>query len=403
MQLMANPVSSSELVEPRVGALQISRRGLKRIESGHPWVFKSDVDGEPGVDAGVVDVLGPDGKVLGAGLFSPKSNIALRMLKRGPKPFCAEELRRRLRGADERRRWLGRDCYRLVHGEADFLPGIFVDRYQDVLTLQTTCAGADRLEGTLVATLVECFEPRALVLRNNAAVRAREGLVQEIRVVHGEVPVHASLREGELEYEIDVLGEQKTGAFLDQVDNHVRARDFARGRGFDGFTYHGGFALQLAAGGCETVIACDQSASALEVVGARAAAHPASRRSVTTVEADVMELLPDYAERGERFDTMVVDPPAFASTRATLPRALRAYEELNTAAIRCLSPGGILISCSCSGQVSGDDFDQMLTRASRNAGRRALILERRGTGLDHPVLAGIPETEYLKCRILQIV
>lgn len=398
MSALAIPVSSSEPLEPRVGTLQISRRGLKRIDDGHPWVFKSDVEGIPGVAAGLVDVVSPDGKAVGVGLFSPSSTIALRMLKRGPKPFTVLDLDRRLQAADDRRVWLGRECYRVVHGEADFLPGIFIDRYRDVLTLQTTCGGADVLEEAIVARLVLRFSPRALVVRNNAAVRAREGLTQEIRVAHGVAPVFATLREGELEYEIDVLGEQKTGAFLDQVDNHVRARDFARGRGFDGFAYHGGFALQLAAGGCDEVIACDQSGSALEVVRTRARG-----RRVTTVRADVMELLPEYVERGERFDTMVVDPPAFASTRATVPRALRAYEELNVAAMRCLEPGGILISCSCSGQVSGEDFDRMLARASQTAGRRALILERRGAGLDHPVLAGVPETEYLKCRIVQIV
>ncbi|MEL6543839.1 MAG: class I SAM-dependent methyltransferase, partial [Myxococcota bacterium] len=332
----------------------------------------------------------------GTGFFSPSSNITLRVLKRGPKPFSVDELLRRIVAADERRQWLERNAYRVVHGEADFLPGVFVDRYNDVITLQTTCAGADAIEDALVEGLLEHFKPRALVVRNNAAVRAREGLSRDIRVAHGTAPVRAVLREGELDYEIDVLGEQKTGAFLDQLDNHVRARRFARGRGFDGYTYHGGFALQMAAGGCTEVVACDQSESALEVVRARA-----EKMNVSTVQGDVLEVLQAFDADGVRFDTMVIDPPAFASTRATVKRALYAYEELNATAMRCVAPGGILISCSCSGQVSGVEFDQMLARAARSASRRALILERHGAGLDHPVLAGVPETEYLKCRIVQ--
>ncbi|MEM6731626.1 MAG: class I SAM-dependent rRNA methyltransferase, partial [Myxococcota bacterium] len=341
------------------------------------------------------------GRRAGSGLFSPASNIRLRMLKRGPKPFDRDELARRIVAANERRAVLGRDAYRVVHGEADFLPGLFVDRYDDAYAVQATCAGMDAILGAVTDVLVERFEPRAVVLRNNAASRAREGLPREIQGAVGSAPILAKLREGQLHYEVDLLGEQKTGAFLDQVDNHVRVRDFARGRGFDGFTYHGGFALQLAAGGCSEVIAADQSISALDVVRRRA--QSGGLDAVQTLESDVTELLPEWADAGERFDTVVIDPPAFASTRATVKRALRAYEQLNSSAMRCMNTGGVLVSCSCSGQVTGADFDEMLAQAARSAGRRVLMLERRGAGLDHPVLAGVPETEYLKCRILQVV
>lgn len=381
-----------------VGVVQFTVKAEKRLVAGHPWVFASDITSHPG-RAGVVQVLDSAGRVFGQGLFSPESTIALRLLKRGEKPFSDQELVQRLVDADRRRAPLGRASYRMVHGEADFLPGMFIERYGNVFVFQSTCAGADALEAATVAVLRERFAAQAIVIRNNAAVRSRENLPQEIRIAHGEGPVRVEHFEGELRYEVDLLGEQKTGAFLDQVDNHVLVRRYAHGRAFDGFSYHGGFALQMAAAGCE-VTAADQSRSALETLTDRARSL---ELSVSTIESDVTELLPAWAEEGQAFNTVVIDPPAFASTRATVKRALRAYGELNCAAFGLLRRGGVLVTCSCSGQVNGEAFDDMLASAARRSGKRVQVLERRGAGIDHPTLLGVPETEYLKCRILRVV
>lgn len=253
-----------------VGSLQVSARGEERIARGHPWVFTSDVRDRGNECPGIVQVSGTRGAPIGFGLFSPRSTIALRMFKRGKRAPTREELAERFRSAMDRRHGLGRSSFRVVHGEADWLPGVFVDRYGDAVTLQTTCAGADALLPTLIETLVNVLQPSRVVLRNNAAVRAREGLPHEVDLVFGEAPAVGILEEPPFRWQVDLLAEQKTGAFLDQVDNHQKARVFARGEALDAFCYHGGFALQLADAGCSRVVACDRSKSALAVVGQRA-------------------------------------------------------------------------------------------------------------------------------------
>jgi len=236
-------------------------------------------------------------------------------------------------------------------------------------------------------------------LRNNAAVRAKEELSQFVRVVHGSEPAHVEYREGELSYQVDLLGEQKTGAFLDQLDNHLAIRKYAYGCALDAYCYHGGFAFQLAHAGCDSVIACDQSASALEVVEARA--RVLGLEQVRAHRGDVTEFLESY--RGEPFDVISIDPPAFASTRSTLKRAMRAYSDLNALAWRALRRGGVLVSSSCSGHVTATALEEAILEAARREGVRAQILERRGAGIDHPILMGVPETEYLKCLVLRRV
>lgn len=385
-----------------VGDAQVSAKGVRRLERGHPWVYESDVVGRAGTEAGFVRVLDPGGKILGAALYSPKSAILLRLWKRGKKPVSVDDLRQRMRSAALRRKapYSGRSSYRFIHGEADLLPGVFVDRYRDYFAVQTTCAASASLEDSLVEFLATDHGAAAVVLRNNAAVRAKEGLAREIRVAHGSSPVQTSYFEGSIEFEVDLLGEQKTGAFLDQVDNHIRAGRYASGRGLDLFTYHGGFALQLAKFGCEEVTAVDQSDTALEFVVDAAAKNNIT--GVATIRADAPKWLSERAGGDERYDIIIVDPPAFASTARTLDRALRAYEKINRDACQLLAPGGFLMSCSCSGRVDGAAFDAMLNRALQKAGRVGAIVERSGAGPDHPVLSNVPETEYLKCRVLQV-
>ncbi len=383
------------------GVARITKKGAGRLDAGHAWVYASDVADNP-PEAGVVMVEGPGGYIVGTALLSPASTIRLRLLGRGKRAFDRAELFARLERALERRRrqMPGVDAWRWVHGEGDLLPSLFVDRYGDCISLQALSGGADVLVPTIVECIRELASPRAIVVRNDATARQREGLPQAPLVALGEGPIVARYHEGPLELEVDLVNDQKTGGFLDQAANHQAAARFASGRGLDCFTYHGGFALQLARV-CSHVTAVDISAPALE----RAAANGrrAGLSNLSFERADVLDLLPAWVKEGRSFDTIVVDPPAFASGKASEEGARRAYKEVNLRAMKLLNPGGVLVSCSCSGRITPDVFDEILADAARDARRPVQLLERRGAGVDHPVLLGVPETEYLKCRILQVL
>jgi 23S rRNA (cytosine1962-C5)-methyltransferase len=384
------------------GTVVVSRKGASRVTRGHPWVYKSDVVREPTSGPGLVTVEAEGGRFLGVALHSPASLITVRLVSYEKPPLPDGWVRERLRAALARREATlpaGTTAYRWCHGESDLLPSVFVDRYGDVVATQSLSAGGDLLEPEVLAAVQELAAPRAIVVRNDAISRGREGLPSRIEVVHGTSPVVARYREGELELEADLLADQKTGSFLDQAFNHVAAARYARGEALDCFTYHGGFALQLARV-CTKVTAVDLSAAALG--RAKANAERAGLTNVEWLEADVLELLPALLREGRRFDTVVLDPPAFASNRASEEKALRAYKEINQRAIKLVKRGGVLVSCSCSGRVSPEAFDELLTEAAREARRPVQLLERRGAGPDHPVLLGVPETEYLKCRILAV-
>jgi len=394
------PTSDSPLL--LTGHARINRRAAASLYDGHLWVYDSDVLECTATQAGLVAVADESGRALGTAFFSPRSVIRLRMLARPAETVSRDFFFARLQAAWHRRQQLmpAADAWRWVHGEADLLPGIFIDRYADCISLQTTCAGADAFEALLVELVQEIARPRAIVLRRDVGSRTKEGLATDIAVAIGAPPVVAAYHEGELALEVDLLADQKTGSFLDQAQNHVTAARYGRGNALDCFTYHGGFALQLSTV-CSHVVACDMSERAL--VQARRNADAAGIKNMEFVAEDVFTLLPRLEKEGRKLDTIVLDPPAFASSRATVGRALGAYKEINARAMRLLSPGGILVTCSCSGRVSATDFDDMLAGASRKARRRVQILERRGAGPDHPVLAGVPETDYLKCRIASVL
>lgn len=399
---MSETAGASALLEPS-GTVVISRRGAARLAAGHTWVYEGDVLRAPGLGPGLCAVEAEGGRWQGVALWSPASRIRLRMVAHERPPLRPGWVRERVRAAQARReRSLppGTTAYRWIHGEADLLPSVFVDRYGDVVAVQSLSAGGDLLEPEVVAAVLELAAPRAVVLRDDATARGREGLPSRTQVVHGAAPVVARYREGELELEVDLLADQKTGSFLDQAYNHVAAARYARGEALDCFTYHGGFALQLARV-CERVTAVDQSAAAL--AAARRNAERAGLANVTFTEADVFELLPALAREGRRYDTVVLDPPAFASNRASEERALRAYKEVNLRALKLVKPGGVLITCSCSGRVTPAMFDDIVAAAARDVRRHVQVLERRGAGPDHPVLVGMPETEYLKCRVLAVL
>ena len=384
------------------GIVTVSRRGEGRVQQGHPWVFRSDVARADGVEPGsVVQVRAQSGRVLGFALFSSRSEITLRMVQRGPE-LAADWLRARLTAALRWREAMnpGLATGRLVHGEGDGLPSIVVDRYERWLVVQTLSEAAEALKPQLVALLVELLEPEGVLERNDPRVRTLEGLEQKVGLLRGSVPELVTVREGDLTVQADLWRGQKTGLFLDQRENHLAARQYAQGRVLDAFAYGGGFALQMAAAGAEEVLAVDASADALARVGANAALNGLGER-VHTREANVFDLLRELHERQERFDTVVLDPPAFAKSKGAVEAAARGYKDINLRALRLLRPGGYLFTCSCSQHIHEGDFDEILAEAAHDAHATLAVVEKRRQARDHPVLLGVPETFYLKALVLR--
>ena len=383
-----------------LGRVIVNKKGEVRIERGHPWVFRSDVVRENGALPGaIVQVLGTRDRPLGFAFYSSRSEIRLRMIAHG-ESLPPNLVRDRIKQAIGWRETVapGSEAHRLVHGEGDGIPSLVVDRYGEYLVVQTLSQGTEALKGEIVAALVEELHPLGILARNDPKVRALEGLEQEVGLLHGTVPESVVVREGEIRFAIDPWKGQKTGMFLDQRENHLVARTYARGRVLDGFTYDGGFALQVA-GEARTVLAVDLSADALARVRTNA-----ERNGITNVEtrdANVFDLLHELAKAGEKFDTVILDPPAFAKSKGAVEKARRGYKEINLRALKLLSPGGILVTCSCSYHVHEADLEEILAEAARDAGATVTVVEKRRQARDHPVVLGVPETYYLKCFVLR--
>jgi 23S rRNA (cytosine1962-C5)-methyltransferase len=380
----------------------ISRRGADRVRSGHPWVYRSDVvnaEAEPG---DLVRVSSEQRRPVGWALWSSDSQISLRMVSTERDLDEATFWRERLTAAVEYRRSLAIDgsAARLVHGEADRLPGLVVDRYADVLVVQTLAQGTDRRLAALTRSLVDLVAPRGILARNDPKVRRLEGLDESVAVVFGEVPESIEVSEGAIRYDVDVRHGQKTGLFLDQRENHLAAAAYGRGRALDAFSYHGGFALQLARV-CDTVVALDSSAPAVAAIAANATRNQLA--NVAAREANVFDELRELEIAEQRFETIVLDPPAFARNKAAVPRAVAGYKEINLRALKLLAPGGVLITCSCSYNVDETRFEEIVLDAARDARATVALVEKRMQSRDHPVLLGVPETHYLKCLILRKV
>jgi len=385
---------------PIEGPVVVSRKGQARVERGHPWIFRSDVVKDGGATPGaVVRVAGVRGEPLGFAFWSDRSEIRLRMLERGEAlspSFLRDRIERALR-------WrgtvaAGAEAYRVVHGEGDGLPSLVVDRYGDYLSIQTLSQGTERAKPEIVEALVELLKPRGIVERNDPKVRTLEGLEQTVSVLHGEVPERVEIGEGDVRLAVDLREGQKTGLFLDQRENHLAARRYATGRVLDAFCYDGGFALQVARD-AESVIAVDLSGEALARVKANAERNGLG--NVETRDANVFDLLHELDKREERFDTVILDPPAFAKSRDAIPKATRGYKEINRRALRILKPGGCLVTCSCSYHIHEDDFEAILADAATDAGATVTVVEKRRQARDHPVVLGVPETYYLKCFVLR--
>ena len=381
----------------------ITRRGAERVRGGHLWVYRSDVRDAGGAQGGAVVALRDErGRFVGQALYSDRSEIALRLLTARDEAIDREWWRARLRAAAGRRAGLEReaDAFRLVYSEGDLLPSLIVDRYADVLVLQTLSQGTEGLKGALVELLVEEFAPRAVVERNDVRVRALEGLPARAGVLYGEAPEELEIAQHGVRFRVAPLGGQKTGAFLDQRENHLAARAYAAGRALDCFTFDGGFALSLAPA-CESVTGLDISAEA--VAAARHNAELNGAGNVQFREANVFDALHELEAAGERFRTIVLDPPAFAKNRASVPAAARGYKEINLRALKLLGAGGVLVTCTCSYHMTEPLFLGLLAEAAADARRRVQIVERRTQARDHPVLVGVPETLYLKCVIARAV
>jgi 23S rRNA (cytosine1962-C5)-methyltransferase len=388
--------------------VRVNRKAGGRLASGHPWIFSSDITDRNGAQPGeAVKVADFRGRPLGTAHYSSASQIALRMLSPHVEEIGRDFYLRRLRAAEEHRRAVVHhtDAYRVVHGEADLLPALIVDRYGDYLAMQTLDQGMDAAKSEIASCLGEIFQPRGIVARNDVPVRSKEQLPLETAVLAGEVPESVAIHMNGFNLRADLLGGQKTGIFLDQRENYFAAARYAGPRGrpgkaLDCFTSTGGFALHLA-GKCETVEAVDSSGPALATARQNAEANGIA--NIHFQEADVFELLAGYAAARRQFSFVVLDPPAFAKSRHNLEAAATGYREINLRALRLLGPAGILVTCSCSHHLSEAMFLELIAQASLDASRTVRILERRTQAQDHPILLTVPETHYLKCLILEVV
>ena len=380
--------------------ITVTARGEERIRNGHFWVYRADVargQAEPGA---VVRIAGPGGRFLARGFYSDRSQIVLRILTRDEVPVDREFWRSRLQQAIRFRDLLDIDAsaHRLVHGESDLIPSLIVDRYGDYVVLQALSQGTDRLLPEVASLLVDLVEPKGVIARNDPRVRLLEGLDQHVTVVHGTIPDRVTVREGKIEYDVDLRHGQKTGAFLDQRENRIAAARYVRGRTLDCFSYAGGFALQLAPR-VEEVTALDISDDATALLVRNAARNRLSNVQARTT--NVFDELRTLERMGETFDAIVLDPPAFAKSKAAIPKALSGYKEINLRALKLLGPGGFLITCSCSYHVNESAFADIVLDAALDARVDVSVVEKRMQSRDHPVLLGMPETYYLKCFILR--
>ena len=408
------PKTFSALSKPALPSLKLSPRGVARLKSGHPWVYRSDIAMAADVPPGaLVSVQDQRGKFLGTALYSSSSQIAIRMIDPGEVSDLPKLVADRIRAAIAYRHKFvsDTDAYRIVFSEADFLPGLIVDKYNDVISVQilTQAMDAEPVRGAILATLLEELKPAGIVERVDARIRDLEQLPpRESGLLWGNKTSAIVSMNGAganpVQFHYDGLEGQKTGSFLDQRENYAAAAQYAHGEALDVFCYQGGFALHLASK-CRSVTGVDSSRPALEMADKNAALN---HREIEWIEANAFDLLRDYAgshaarQVGRKYDTVVLDPPAFAKTKRDLDKALSGYKELNLRALKMLGTGGILVACSCSFHVSAADFQEVVADAARDAHRSLRLLESRGQSKDHPVLLNVPETSYLKCLIFYV-
>ncbi len=382
----------------------LTKRGAARARSGRPWIYRSDVAEAAGDTGDVVRVVDGGGRFLGQAFYNPKSEITLRIATREDEEINEAWFQNRLEKARSYRESLNIDAsaYRLLHSEADGVPGLVADRYGDYFVLQVGSAAIERRLHWIVAALEDLFAPMGILLRGDASSRGREGLATKVEVLSGEVPDSVVVHEGPVRYRARLRGGQKTGGFLDQRENHLAAaryvERYAGGHVLDVFSYAGGFALH-AARVAKTVEAVDASGPALQA--ARENAELNGLSNIAFTRASAFDLLRERSDAGTRYDAVILDPPAFAKTKRDLPKARRAYKEINLRAMKLLTPGGILVTCSCSYHFSRELMEETLRFAAVDAGRTVRVREWRGQAQDHPEILTVPETRYLKCAVLE--
>jgi 23S rRNA (cytosine1962-C5)-methyltransferase len=391
-----NPFDTGQEVE-------ISSAGVRRLRQGHLWVYAGDVTRDvERPEATFVRVTDAAHNILGHAFHSPLSQIRLRLFSRGSEPPGLALLRDRLKDSINRRIPLlkaGRAC-RLVFAEADLLPSIIVDRYGDFLVLQTLSRGSENLKTLLVDILRELIEPCGILERNDVKARRLEGLEEKRGVLFGTVPDNVQIEENGISFIVDLNAGQKTGFFLDQSENRLAARGYVSGRALDMFTNTGAFALHFAAH-CESILAVDLARDSLEQ--GRRNAELNKIDNIEFREGNAFDILKELDRSGEKFGAVCLDPPAFAKNRGALPGAIGGYKEINLRAMKLLNPEGILVTSSCSYHLSEDAFLEVIREAARDAHRYIQVLERRSQAFDHPVLAAMPETHYLKCFIVRVL
>jgi len=403
------PVVSAEHAESSV---KLSARAVARLQRRHPWVYRSDLAEATGVPPGsLVRVIDQRGRFLGTALYSSSSQIAIRMISHGSVADLPVLVAERIKSAIAYRKELvsNTDAYRIIFSEADSLPGLIVDRYNDVLCVQilTQAMDAAPVREAVLQTLREELQPAGIVERVDARIRELEQLPPlQSRLLWGEKSSTVISMNSGVRFHYDGLEGQKTGAFLDQRENYAAAAQYAHGEALDAFCYQGGFALHSAvhsdlhpSGKTSSVTGVDSSRPALEMAEKNAALNG---RELEWIEANAFDLLREYAASGRRYDTIVLDPPAFAKTKRDLEKALGGYKELNLRAMKMLRPGGILVTCSCSYHVGASDFFEVVADAARDAHKSFRVIENRGAAKDHPMLLNVPETSYLKCLILSV-
>lgn len=400
MLSVADPMPLMSEYRP-MNIVRVNKRGADRVRRGHLWIYRSDVLVVEAEGGSIVSVRDEGGNFVGQAIYSDASQIALRFLTQVETTIDTAWWRQRIREAACRRRIpADTNAYRVVYSEGDLLPSLIVDRYDDVLVLQTLSQGTEALKSVLTEILIDEFKPRAIIERNDARVRELEGMPIVAGTLYGNAPDEFEILQHGLHFVVAPLAGQKTGSFLDQRENRIAAKAVAHRRALDCFTFNGAFALHLAEV-CETVIGIDISADA--ITGAQRNADLNQIVNVDFREQNVFDALREFEAAGERFDTIVLDPPAFAKNRASLKSALRGYKEINLRALKLLNPGGILVTCTCSYHVSEELFLEILADAAVDSRRRLQIIEKRMQASDHPVLMGMPETYYLKCVIARVV
>ncbi len=378
----------------------ISPRGVERLRSGHLWIYRSDIRSTQSEAGAIVRLVDERGNFQGRAFYSDKSQIAVRLLTREDQPVDRAFFTERIRRAAAYRDLVveNSQACRLVYSEADLLPSLIVDRYADYVVVQTLSQGTEHIKGLILEILVEMFSPRGVLERNDPKVRLLEGLEQRVSVLHGEIPAEIPAQENGITFVHDLLKGQKTGSFLDQRENHQAARRYASGDVLDCFSYQGGFALTVA-DKCAHVQGIEMAPAALEAARRNQEANGIS--NVDFREGNTFDILKEYDDAGRRFQMIILDPPAFAKNRDSIPAAQRGYKEINLRALKLLRPDGFLLTCSCSYHITEPLFLQILAEAANDAKKAIVVAERRTQAQDHPILLTMPETHYLKCFIVR--